>query len=269
MNELLELLRRYGYQLVFANLFLEAAGLPLPAAIILLTAGAMSALGWFKVYWVIAIAIAGMMLGDLLMYFLGRWTGWTILAFLCRVSLNPESCIIKSAETFYRRGKTTLLFSKFIPGLNTVAPPLAGSLNMRLTQFLRLDVVGVSLYIGFYTLTGFLFSQQLERIGQGLTTAQRIVTWVLAVALVGYIAYRVRTYSKNRLYRQVPRVSVYELKEKLDQGEDQIVIYDARSHGYYEEKAKRIPGSIRLEPASIEQVLDTLPRDREIYLYCT
>jgi membrane protein DedA with SNARE-associated domain len=269
MNELLELLRRYGYQLIFANLFLEAVGLPLPAAIILLTAGALSALGWFKVYWVTALAIAGMMLGDLLMYFLGRLTGWTILAWLCRVSINPETCIIKSADTFYRRGKTTLLFSKFLPGLNTVAAPLAGSLNMGLVQFLRLDLIGVTLYVGVYSLIGFAFSHQLERVGQGLTTAQRIITWIMAAAAVLYVAYRVRNYFKNRLYREVPHVSVYELKERLDQAGDQVVIYDARSHGYYEEQAKRIPRSLRLEPASVEQVVDTLPRDKEIYLYCT
>ncbi|MBI3950683.1 MAG: VTT domain-containing protein [Acidobacteria bacterium] len=269
MNELLELLHRYGYQLIFANVFLEAAGLPLPAAIILLTAGAMSAVGWFKVYWVISIAIVAMMLGDVLMYFLGRWTGWTILAILCRLSLNPETCIIKSAQTFYRRGKTTLLLSKFLPGLNTVAPPLAGSLNMRLTQFLRFDSLGAALYIAFYSMIGFLFSHELERIGQGLTTAERIVTWVIAIGVVAYIAYRVRSYFKNRLYRLVPRVSVHELKEKLQHTGDQIVIYDARSHGYYEEKATRIPGSIRLEPASIAEVVDALPRDKEIYLYCT
>jgi membrane protein DedA with SNARE-associated domain len=269
MNELLELLRRYGYQLIFANLFLEAIGFPLPAAIILLSAGAMCAVGWFKIYWAIPIAISGMLIGDVLMYFLGRSTGWAILSLLCRISLNPESCIIKSARTFYHRGKTTLLFCKFLPGLNTVAPPLAGSLNMRLGQFVSFDALGVTFYISFYTLLGFFFSRQLERIGQGLTEAQTIVSWVLAAGLVGYIVYRLRTYLKNRLYRGVPRVSVHELKERLDQAGDHIAIYDARSHGYYEEKAMRIPTSTRLEPAFVTQLMDTLPRDKEIYLYCT
>jgi membrane protein DedA with SNARE-associated domain len=269
MNEVLELLRRYGYQLVFANLFLEAAGLPLPAAIILLAAGALSALGWFKIYWVMALAIIGMMLGDTLMYYLGRLTGWTILSVICRISLNPESCIVKSADTFYRRGKITLLFSKFLPGLNTVAPPLAGSLNMRLAQFLRFDFAGASLYIAFYSLIGFVFSHELEHLGRGLTTAQQIITWLMAAAIASFITYRVRSYFKDRLYREVPRVSIHELKEQLEQAGDRILIYDARSHGYYEDKAERIPRSIRLEPASIAQIVDTLPRDKQIYIYCT
>jgi membrane protein DedA with SNARE-associated domain len=269
MNQLLELLRQYGYQLVFASLFLEAAGLPLPAAVVLLTAGAMSAVGWFELYWVVAAAVAGMMLGDVLMYLLGRYTGWTILGVVCSLSMNPETCIIKSADAFYRRGKMTLFFCKFLPGVNTLASPLAGSLKMRLGPFLGFDVAGVSLYVLVYSLIGFLFSRELARLGQGLMAAQRAVTWVLAAGVVGYIAYRFRNYLKNRMYRVVPRVSVHQLNDRLRQSNDGILVLDARSHGYYEEKARRIPGSIRLEPAAISQMVDTLPRDKEIFLYCT
>ncbi|MCS6805614.1 MAG: VTT domain-containing protein [Acidobacteriota bacterium] len=269
MNELLELLRRYGYQLIFANLFLEAIGLPLPAAIILLAAGAMCAVGWFNIYGVMLTAIVGMLLGDVLMYYLGRTTGWAILSLLCRISLNPESCIIKSARTFYHRGRTTLLFCKFLPGLNTVAPPLAGSLNMRLGQFVSFDLIGVTFYISFYTLLGFLFSQQLERIGRGFMEAKMIVAGTLITGLAGYVIYRLRRYTKERLYRDVPRVSVHHLKRRMEQAGDQIAVYDARSHGYYEAQAVRIPGSKRLEPAFVMQMMPTLPRNKEMYLYCT
>lgn len=269
MNELLELLRRYGYQLIFANLFLEAIGLPLPAAIILLSAGAMCAVGWFTIYWVIPIAIAGMLLGDVLMYYLGRTTGWAILSLLCRISLNPESCIIKSARTFYHRGRATLLFCKFLPGLNTVAPPLAGSLNMRFGQFISFDVIGVTFYVSFYTLLGFMLSRQLEHVGRGFLEAKIIVSGVLVIGLVGYGLYRLRRYMKDRLYRDVPRVSVHHLKEQIDHSGDRIAVYDTRSHGYYEREAVRIPTSKRLEPAFVTQLMHTLPRDKPIYLYCT
>jgi len=49
------------------------------------------------------------------------------LGLLCRLSANPETCILRSAEYFYRRGKQTLLFAKFIPGINTMSPPLAAA----------------------------------------------------------------------------------------------------------------------------------------------
>lgn len=269
MDQAFDLLRRYGYQLIFLWVFLEALGLPLPAAIVILVGGAMSALGQLKIYGVIAIAVAGLLLGDTIMYFLGRLTGWAILGLICKVSMNPETCIIKSATGFYRRGKTTLLFSKFLPGINTVSSPLAGSLKMRLPQFLGYDLVGASLYVLLYALLGFFFSRELSRIIQGLSAAQRVVTWVVGAGLLFYIAYRLHVYLKNRLYRAVPRVGVDELREKMEHAGERVALYDVRSHGYYEDNARRIPGSTRLEPASLEQVASDLPRDKEIYLYCT
>jgi tripartite-type tricarboxylate transporter receptor subunit TctC len=79
-----------------------------------------------------------------------------------RISLNPESCILRSADSFYRRGHMLLVIAKFIPGINTLAPPLAGSTNMRFLPFFWLDVVGAVLYIGVFFATGFVFSEVLE-----------------------------------------------------------------------------------------------------------
>ena len=93
---------------------------------------------------------------------LGRHTGWWLLSLLCRLSLNPESCILRSADSFYKRGRTLLIFAKFVPGINTMAPPLAGSMNMRFGQFLRRDAIGAALYIGAYWSLGFLFSDAVE-----------------------------------------------------------------------------------------------------------
>ena len=83
-------------------------------------------------------------ISDTLMFLMGRYTGWWLLGILCRVSLNPESCILRSADSFYRRGRALLVMAKFIPGINTMAPPLAGCMNMRFTQFLRLDLAGAA-----------------------------------------------------------------------------------------------------------------------------
>ena len=88
-----------------------------------------------------------MLLGDTLLFLAGKWTGWTLLGFLCKVSANPETCILRSAESFYKRGKTTLVIAKFIPGVNTMGPPLAGSMKMPFLQFLRFDLMGAALYV--------------------------------------------------------------------------------------------------------------------------
>src|SRR5213075_1877923 len=115
--------------------------------------------------------IAGTMLGDLLLFLLGRYTGWALLSFICGPSLNPETCILRSAESFYKRGKMTLLFAKFIPGVNTMAPPLAGSMKMRFDQFIRLDFLGAALYTCSYFVAGYLFRDFLMSIVHGFQSA--------------------------------------------------------------------------------------------------
>src|SRR5450432_3209898 len=155
---------QHGYAILFAVVFLEAVGLPVPAALALLIAGGAAANGSLQVSYALFGAIAAMLAGDTLMFLVGRYTGWWLLGILCRISLNPESCILRSADSFYRRGRKLLLIAKFIPGINTMAPPLAGSMNMRFLQFIRLDLVGATLYIVAYFSVGFVFSGALEAI---------------------------------------------------------------------------------------------------------
>jgi len=114
-----------------------------------------------------------MVAGDMLMFLMGRYTGWWLLGVLCRISLNPESCILRSADSFYRRGRTLLVVAKFIPGINTMAPPLAGCMNMPLLQFLALDLAGAALYTGSYFAVGFLFSDALGAITRRLPDVRR------------------------------------------------------------------------------------------------
>jgi membrane protein YqaA with SNARE-associated domain len=135
MNNLLSLISHHGYLLLALVCFAEALGLPLPAALAILTAGAAAAYGGLHFYLVFGIAVLSLVCGDVLLYFMGRVSGWALLGLLCRLSANPETCILRSAEYFYRRGKQTLLFAKFIPGINTMSPPLAGSMKMRLQRF--------------------------------------------------------------------------------------------------------------------------------------
>src|SRR5215470_4389196 len=121
----------HGYTVLFILVFLEAVGFPIPAALALLIAGAAAARGAMHPVALLAGSIVSMMLGDVLMFILRRYTGWWMLGLLCRLSLNPESCILRSADGFYRRGRKLLVIAKFLPGINTMAPPLAGSMRMR------------------------------------------------------------------------------------------------------------------------------------------
>jgi membrane protein DedA with SNARE-associated domain len=270
MSGLLAMIAHHGYLLVFALVLAEAIGLPVPAAVALVAGGAAAAAHVLRLPVVIGLAILAMLLGDSLLYILGRYMGWTLLSILCRVSTNPESCILRSAESFYKRGKVTLIIAKFIPGVNTMAPPLAGSMRMKFMQFLRLDFVGATLYGSAYILLGFLFRDFLASITRGFQVAGRAFEEVLIFAVAGYVLYRLALYQKHRVYRIVPRVQVEELAQRLAAGEsDKVMIVDVRSHGYYDAGTARIKGSIRLEPNNLNEELQKLPKDKDIYLYCT
>ncbi len=270
MENLLSLIGRHGYLLVCIGVFAEAIGLPVPAAVVLVTAGAAAAGGVLRAPIVLGISLAAMLTGDCLLFVLGRYTGWGLLGFLCRVSVNPETCILRSAETFYKRGKVALVISKFIPGVNTMAAPLAGSMMMRPLQFVRFDLAGVALYVGSYFAAGYVFRDFLTALVRGFRTTGEAMEVVIAAALVAYIVYRVWLYRTHSIYRVVPRVQVEELARKLASEEkDRLLLVDVRSHGYYDGGALRLKGSVRIEPNNLSEEVALLPKDRDLYLYCT
>lgn len=270
MNGVFSLLAHHGYIFIFIAVFAEAIGLPFPAALALVAAGSAAASGSLSASLLVALAIGGFILGDSLLFIMGSYMGWALLGFLCKLSLNPEACILNSAESFYKRGKLTLIFAKFVPGLNTMAPPLAGSMKMRLSQFLAYDFAGASLYVLTYGLLGFLFRDFLMVMTRGLQTTGHVFSEILALAVIVYVGYRLWIYQRNKVYRVVPRVQVEELARRLtSEGKDNILIVDVRSHGYYDQKAERMKGSIRIEPNDLEKELRNLPKDKDIYVYCT
>jgi membrane protein DedA with SNARE-associated domain len=270
MTDLISLISRHGYAIVAALVFAEAIGLPVPAALALVAAGAAVAGHVLRAPILLPLALVVMVLGDTLLFLAGKWTGWTLLGFLCKVSANPETCILRSAESFYKRGKTTLLIAKFIPGVNTMGPPLAGSMKMPFSQFLLFDFLGAVLYVTAYVTLGFLGRDFLKAIGSTFQVAGHAIEEVLLVGLIVYAAYRIWLVRRNRVYRVVPRIQVQELIQKLASDEaDKVLLVDVRSHGYYDAEAARIKGSVRIEPNNLEAELKKLPQDRDIYLYCT
>jgi len=267
MESLLTGLSEHGYSILACAIFLEAVGIPVPAALALLIAGGASARHSLQPALALSSAVCAMAVADSWMFLMGRFTGWWLLAILCRLSLNPESCILRAADSFYKRGRSLLLFAKFVPGINTMAPPLAGSMNMRYLQFLRLDIVGVSLYIGAYFSIGYIFSDMLGMVLKGYRAFGQVVAIVLSIAAVLYVGLQLWMWRKSHAKRFRLFVQPAEAHRALEKGN--AVIYDVRSHGYYDHKAMRIQGSKRLEPNGIRQSAEEFPNDKRIYLYCT
>jgi membrane protein DedA with SNARE-associated domain len=270
MNYLLSIMARQGYALTFGLLFAEALGLPFPAAIALVAAGAAVASHTLSGPAILLASMVALLIGDSAQFWLGRYSGWALLGFLCRLSMNPETCILRSAESFYKRGKATLIIAKFIPGVNTMAAPLAGSMKMRFGQFLRLDFVGALLYSVTYLLVGYLSRDFLAAILSGFHAAGQAMEIIVITALVVYAIYRGVQFRKYKKYRIMPRVQVQELAARLASDEaNRVLIVDVRSHGYYDVGSERIAGSIRIEPNNLDEEIKNLPKDKDIYLYCT
>src|ERR1700722_17099451 len=266
MDSWISNLAAHGFVILFAAVFLEAIGFPVPAALALLIAGGASARGVLPASYALPGAIAAMLVGDTLMFLVGRYTGWWVLGMLCRISLNPESCILRSADSFYRRGRKLLLIAKFIPGINTMAPPLAGSMNMRFWPFIRLDLAGAALYVGTCFGIGFLFSGALAALTRGYHAFGRVLGWAFAALILGYVAFQILLWVKARRLVAVPLVLPAEAAREMATG---AWIYDVRSHGYLDAKATRIQGSRRLDPNALNQSKAGLPPDRSVYVYCT
>jgi hypothetical protein len=214
--------------------------------------------------------VSAMLAGDTLLYAIGRKTGWALLGLLCRLSLNPETCILRSAESFYQRGRTALVFAKFLPGINTMAPPLAGSMRMHPLTFLSLDLCGAALYVAAFWAPGFLFSELLKKIVTGVQAFGSILEWLIFGGLIIYVAYRLYLYLKQRKLGVAPQVHVTTLSALANApNPPPMIIADVRSHGYYDKGALRIKDSVRLDPNQLPDLLPTLPKEKKIYLYCT
>jgi membrane protein DedA with SNARE-associated domain len=270
MNDLLSMMARHGYALTFALLFAEAIGVPIPAAIALVAAGAAVASHNLWGPGILLAAMVALLAGDSALFWLGRYSGWGLMALLCRLSMNQETCMLRSAQSFYKRAKVTLVIAKFIPGVNTMAAPLAGSMKMRFGQFLRLDLAGALLYSVTFLLLGYASRDFLTATLSSFHAARRVMEVAIIAALVAYAVYRATHFHKYRKYNIVPRVQVQELAMRLgreDAGSMQIV--DVRSHGYYDPGAERILGSIRIEPNNLGDEIKNLPKDKDLYLYCT
>src|SRR2546425_1088287 len=164
MNDLSQFLMTHGGPVLFAIVFAEQAGLPLPSAPWLLTAGALSASGKLNPALAVGVTALAAVMAGLLWFFIGRRGGQRVLRLFCRLSLARNSCVGRTKGLFARHGLQTLVAAKFIPGLGAVMPPLAGALGMATGRFLLFDGLGSLFYGSFYIVAGFLFHNQLQDI---------------------------------------------------------------------------------------------------------
>ena len=261
-------LARYGALTVFSTVLFEHIGLPIPAVPVLLAAGALIAAGHMSWSVVIFSALAAALLGDLGWYEVGKRHGAKVLGTLCRISMEPDTCVRRTENTFVRYGVKTLTASKFIPGFNRIAPPLAGIFNVPLHRFILFDGLGAFLYSGIFVVLGYFFHAQIDVLLIHLAHFGKSAGLVVLGLLALYIFYKYGQRQWTIRQLRIARITPEELGKKIAAGTPPVII-DLRSALEIAALPYLIPGAIHILPEKIDERCGEIPRGREIVVYCS
>jgi membrane protein DedA with SNARE-associated domain/rhodanese-related sulfurtransferase len=268
MSELLEFLTRYGYVVVFTYVLADQAGLPLPSLPLLMAAGALAAGGQLSVWLVIGFALLASLIGDALWFGLGRYRGRSVLNLVCRISLDPDSCVRRAQDSFERHGARLLLFSKFLPGVGTAAPPLSAIVKMSFPKFLLWDALGSVLWAGSSVALGYVFRAQLEEVALYGTRLGAGLLLLLALGLVAYIVQKFIARRRFLRMLRIDRITPEELMRSIEEGPPMVIV-DLRHRLDLAILPERVPGAVQIAPEDFAARHQDIPRDREVVLYCS
>jgi membrane protein DedA with SNARE-associated domain len=268
MRSTLEFLVHHGYAVLLIWVFLEQAGLPLPSMPVLLAAGALGGMNRLNFGFSLLVSVAACLCEDTMWYELGRRNGIKIVQWLCKVSLEPDSCVRRTEGIFEKQGAKSLILAKFFPGLGAVSTPLAGIFQMNFRRFLGYDFLGAFLWAGSYLALGYLFSGQIEIMAAKIQQLGISMLGVVSFLFALYVAYKF--IGRQRFLRElrIARISPEELKQMLDTGEP-VTIVDLRHSLDFEADPEIIPGAFHMDASELANKEESLPRDREVILYCT
>lgn len=269
MESLTQFLTQYGYAVLGGWVLAEQIGLPLPAAPILMAAGAMSAKGPFHFSLALIVSALGCVVGDLFWFRVGQSGNHRALRLICRISLEPDVCVRRTTNLIGKYGPKSLLFTKFIPGLNAVAAPLAGSAGIRWPTFVFFNFLGSLIWCGCFLGIGYLFREKVGNIALWMGQFK----WVIALALLvvipaAYIAFK---YWQRRKFAHeiwMERITPEELLQRIKSSNAPVVV-DLRHNLDFLPDPRTLPNAIRIPAEELERRYAEIPSDREIILYCT
>jgi membrane protein DedA with SNARE-associated domain len=265
----MQILAQYGYLVLLLWVFAEQLALPLPAAPIMLAAGALARQGPLHLFAAFLFAVAGCLAGDVFWFYAGRRSGSKVLNFICRISLEPDSCVRRTSNAIEKYGPKSLVIAKFIPGINAVAAPLAGVGGVAWPTFLIYDLLGAVLWCGSFLAAGYVFHSELAAITLWLGRFAWLMILVLLVVIPGaYIGFKYR--SRRRFQRAIwtERVSPEDVLRQIEAGEA-LTIIDLRHPLDFLPDPRLLPSAIRITPDEFETRYQEIPRDRDVILYCT
>lgn len=264
----LDFFLKYGYWILFLWVLVEQIGVPIPSAPLLITAGTLTSTHRMNLPLVLAAALAGSLISDSVWYWLGKQYGGAVVKLLCRLSMESNTCVRRTEDYFAKHGVKALVVAKFVPGLSTVAPPIAGQTGMKYRLFVVYDAIGILLWSLAFTMGGRFFGDVLKQNPNAFAWVGRFGFILFVLLLMAFFLWRF--YRQKAFLNEIrmARVAPYELKAMLDQGQP-VFIVDLRHPLDYLPDPRTLPGAVLFSPDKLVAHCSEIPRDRDVVLFCT
>ena len=263
----------YAYAILFLWVLVEQLGIPIPSIPVLLTAGTLSATHRVSAVGVLFSVLAACIIADSAWYAMGRRYGNSVLKLLCRLSFEASTCVTKTEGYFHKRGAVTLLFAKFVPGLSTVAAPIAGQTGMPYPRFMLYDLAGSAIWTLAYVLAGRFFGDIAQKSTRFFSVLGHFAVAIFVLMVLGIMFYKVwkqRAFLASVRSLRLEPQELFEMIETAErQGNIPPFIVDLRHPLDYLPDPRVLPGAVRVSPAELTSHQAQLPRDRDVILYCT
>ncbi len=268
MTDFLQFLVAHGYLVIFAWVALDQAGLPLPALPLLLAAGALAGTGELSILGILVVCALAAVPIDLFWFWLGRLRGVRVLHLLCILSLEPDYCVRDTEALFKKLGPLSVVLAKFVPGLQTLAPPMSGLTGMNMLVFFILDLIGTLAWSASFVLVGFYFHTELELMAQKAADAGLIAGLFLAGIVAAYFTYKIVTQQRFLRSLRMRRLTPEDVQQRISKGDD-FHILDLRHDYDFDAYPHLLPGALRVPMESIDRHNGRIPKDSDIVLYCS
>lgn len=268
METIIQLLVEHGYWILLGWVLLDQLALPVPALPMILAAGALAGEGHVHLGLCFLIVMVACMPPNLLWYWLGIHQGNKVLTLLCMIELEPDTCVNRTTSAFHRYGTVSLLFAKFVPGLQTLAPPLAGLLGVGVWRFAALNAAGSALYALAFLLPGYWAHDLIAEIASIAAEFGAISVTVIVAAMVAWFVWKI---TQRQLYLRTlrsRRVDPLELHAALS-ADEPIQVADLRQRMEFNADPYTIPGAVRVPLDVFDECVERLSRERPLVLFCT
>jgi membrane protein DedA with SNARE-associated domain/rhodanese-related sulfurtransferase len=273
MGGMMNMFVHHAYLVLFGWILFEQAGLPVPSIPLMLAAGTMSAAHKLHIAYALPLVMVASLIADSAWFFLGKRYGNKVLNLLCRFSLEAATCVTKTQGTVAKRGATTLLFAKFVPGISTMAPPIAGQAEVPYPRFVLYDMAGTLIWAGAWLFAGRFFGDLAKRSSEFFNMLAHFAAVLVLIAVVGVIVFRLVRRHQFRVELRGLRLEPAQLLAMIDDaksaGKQPPFIVDLRHPLDVLTDPLVLPGALRIGPEDLKQRRDSIPRDRDIILYCT